>query len=286
MTSSFKIPLQMAFKCYFFTGLMLLVIPSLILFAFTLFDTHRSSDDVLGSGSMFDKIAPFYDSTNRIMSLGMDISWRKKLLDSLDWKESNCGPVLDLATGTGDVALMIAERLDSLKLDQVKIVGVDPSMGMLNLARIKASQGKDKGNRISFLQGNSEDLTSLFKDATFKQVTMSFGIRNVINRKNALKEIKRVLMRHGKVSILEFSAPPINSTLYPLAMAFLKHILPLIGSVMSRGHNSEYNHLRDSILTFPSPLDFQREMEEVGFQHCHLDNVFAHIVFLVSCRTF
>jgi len=269
-------------------SLVLAALPAILVLVARLFGTNDGDSAPLGSGQMFDKIAPVYDATNRVMSLGMDLSWRVKLLDSLDWKPAkSIGPILDLATGTGDVALMIAERAHTLgQLEGLKIVGVDPSMGMLNLARVKSAKDGKFMNSITFLQGNSEDLSSLFDDSSFKQVTMSFGIRNVLNRKKALKEIKRVLMRHGKVSILEFSAPPPNSVLYSLAMLFLKTVLPAIGSIMSRGHSSEYNHLRDSILSFPSPLDFQKELEEVGFQDCHLHNVFAHIVFLVTCRNF
>lgn len=239
-------------------------------------------DTPLGSGAMFDKIAPFYDSANKYMSLGMDMSWRQQLVKKLELKEDD--NILDLATGTGDVAILIGKAMASLSPKDYSIIGLDPSANMISFGKIKS---KSEGLKISFMTGNSEDM-SVFKDNSFTKITMSFGIRNVFNQRKALKEMYRVLKKHkkgSKLCIMEFCESKTTLLSY-VTRGFLTYLLPFIGSFIARGHLDAYEHLRDSIINFPSPAEFLDILSDIGFTDCSVLNVFAGLVHIFTCTAF
>lgn len=253
-------------------------------------DTDSKETPVaLGSGKMFDKIAFAYDIGNRWMSLGLDQFWRQTLLDEcLELRPGD--HVLDLATGTADVALLVGSRLKELSSDPsarpdavASVVGVDPSVEMLRRGVQKVQDARLE--RIVHLhEGDAQNLSSidsvmgilLAKEATaglstssIDKVSMSFGIRNVPDRGLALREMARVL-RNGDASracILEFSLPDGSSFLSKVAQVFIQQVIPLIGKVATLGRGgAEYQYLERSIVEFPSPKDFASQMTQNGLQ--------------------
>lgn len=204
--------------------------------------------------AMFGSIAPRYDLLNRLLSLGIDQRWRRFAVGKIG--VAGTGRVLDVATGTGDVALEIAAQTP----DAVSIVGVDFCPEMVDLGKVKVDSSRFKG-RISFQVAPCEDIP--FEDRTFDAATIAFGIRNVVDRVKGLSEMRRVLKEGGKVVILEFSTPtmPVFRSIYHFY--FLK-VLPRIGGMFSRF--SAYQYLPDSVLEFPSRDTFKSMMREVGFK--------------------
>jgi len=256
-------------------------------------------DALLGSGAMFDAIAPYYDTANKFMSLNLDSSWRRALVDELSlgqFPPDRKLDILDIATGTGDVALMIAGDVVKLGQDlsaRTSIIGLDPSSRMLDFAREKATARHGQaggGPLVRFQRGNAEeagDLTAQ-QPSLFDKVTISFGIRNFPDRAKALRNIAKVLKdpAASQVAIVEFVTPR-SGPLAPLARAFLVYAVPLLGSLVAgRGHTAEYDHLRDSILSFPTPPQFVEIMENSGLSNCQARNVFMDVVHLFSCRGF
>lgn len=195
----------------------------------------------VGSGAMFDRIAGRYDRLNRIMSFGMDNGWRRKLVACLP---SQGGHILDLATGTGDVALAIAKAYPT-----ADIVGLDPSAKMLAIA-------SDKCPGINFVEGDAQALP--FADASFDACTMAFGIRNVPDRGKALREMARVLRPGGTVAILELGEPD-GALLGPLARWHVHSVIPRLGAWISGWR--AYRHLEASIAAFPKPDEFGQLMD-------------------------
>ena len=242
--------------------------------------TSNKTGSTLGSGLMFDSIAPYYDSANKIMSLGLDQSWRKSLVDALDLRTNDL--VLDISTGTGDVAIWLAKKFQLLgKTDGQPITGLDPSSKMLSYAAAKISGGGlDK--LIKLIEGNAESMDKL-KNDYYDKVTMSFGIRNVPDRLKALREIYRVMRPDGKLIIMEFSTPS-SGYLAPLSRFFLQYFVPIAGSLVSGGRTAEYDHLRDSILNFPSPTGFKEMITESGFSDCTNVDLFLDAVYLYICH--
>lgn len=204
---------------------------------------------------MFNNIAPRYDFLNRFLSAGIDISWRKKALSLL--KKDNPKKILDIATGTADVAILAASILSP-----EKIVGIDISEGMLSYGRqkIKNLQLQDV---IELQQGDSEAIQ--FEDESFDAVTVSFGVRNFQHLENGLNEIKRVLRKGGKLVILEFSRPslPGIQQLYKLYMSVLA---PGIGKIFSNNRGA-YQYLNDSVQKFPEGKDFISVLDSIGFHN-------------------
>jgi demethylmenaquinone methyltransferase/2-methoxy-6-polyprenyl-1,4-benzoquinol methylase len=220
-----------------------------------------------GSGAMFDAIAARYDLVNRVISLGVDQSWRKKTVRSLNLAEG--ARVLDLATGTADLALMIASKLES-----AKVVGLDPSSAMLAVGKRKIDK-KGLAERISLVQGDAEALP--FPDRSFDGVSIAFGIRNVPNRGRALREMARVTRPGGRIAILELSEPR-KGPLASLARFHVHTLVPHVGAFLSRA--PEYRYLERSIAAFPPAEEFGALMEQSGlsvleivpltFGVCHL----------------
>lgn len=203
-----------------------------------------------GSGQMFDAIAPRYDLVNRLISLGRDQAWRRATVRALDLSPG--AVVLDLATGTGDLALMIAREHPG-----VTVIGTDPSRGMLDLAVDKA---RARSAEVSFAIGDAQAIDR--EDASVDAITMAFGIRNVPDRPRALREMARVLKPGGRAAILELGEPR-SGALASLARLHIHTIVPRIGGLLSGAR--EYGYLQRSIAAFPPPEVFAAMMEEAGF---------------------
>jgi demethylmenaquinone methyltransferase/2-methoxy-6-polyprenyl-1,4-benzoquinol methylase len=204
--------------------------------------------------AMFGSIAPRYDLLNRLLSLGIDRRWRRFAVRQIG--VTGPGQVLDVATGTGDVALEIASQTPA----SVQVVGVDFCKEMVELGQVKV-QASPHADRITFQVAPCEEIP--FADRSFDAATIAFGIRNVVDRVKGLSEMHRVLKDGGRIVILEFSTPtlPIFSTLY--TFYFLK-VLPVIGGAFSRF--SAYRYLPDSVMEFPSRETFKAMMTQVGFK--------------------
>ena len=204
---------------------------------------------------MFDEIAPKYDFLNRFLSAGIDISWRKKALLLL--KKDNPKKMLDVATGTADVAIMATKLLSP-----EKIVGIDISEGMLDFGRKKINEANLQGT-IELQTGDSESIH--FPDESFDAATVSFGVRNFQNLEKGLSEINRVLRKGGKLVVLEFSRPslPGIQQVYNIYMNF---ITPSMGKLFSKSKNA-YQYLNDSVQKFPEGKNFITILERAGFSN-------------------
>ncbi len=217
-----------------------------------------------GIREMFDTIAPRYDLLNRLLSLGIDRRWRKFAVSQLQISEH--GKVLDVATGTGDVALEIASQT----ADSVTIVGEDFTQGMLLQGRVKIDQSAF-AHRIQLVNAPCESMPH--PGELFDGVTIAFGIRNVVDRLAGLKEMRRVLKPGGRAVILEFSNPK-NQFFKQLYYFYFRRVLPFIGGLISK--RSAYQYLPDSVLEFPDQEAFKGVMAEAGLVRLrHFDLTFG-----------
>lgn len=202
---------------------------------------------------MFDTISGNYDGLNRVISLGIDKKWRKKVIKFV--METHPETVLDIATGTGDLAISFAQ------FDIKKIVGFDLSEGMLSIARKKVVKQK-LVDRIEFIQGDSEEMP--FEDNNFDAITVAFGVRNFENLEKGLSEILRVLKPGGTFVVLETSVP----TKTPFKQGYFFHtryILPLVGKLFSKDKVA-YNYLSESASVFPHGENFNNILRKIGFK--------------------
>jgi len=217
-------------------------------------DRHSDKSKKEQVEEMFDSIASKYDFLNRFLSLGIDRGWRTKGINML--RASKPKIILDLATGTGDFALA------ALKLNPDKIVGLDISQQMLDVAKKKI---KEKGleNKFELLKGEAENLP--FADNSFDAITIAFGVRNFGDLDKGLKEMNRVLKAGSHVMILEFSKP--KSFPYKQIYNFyFKNILPFFGNRISKSKNA-YSYLPESVDHFPEGKDFASKMAICGFKN-------------------
>jgi demethylmenaquinone methyltransferase/2-methoxy-6-polyprenyl-1,4-benzoquinol methylase len=208
--------------------------------------------------AMFDQIAFRYDFLNRFLSGGIDVSWRKRAIREL--KEIDPRTVLDVATGTADVAIMTSKYLNP-----EKIVGIDISEGMLNLGRQKV----DKlllSKRIELLKGDSEAIN--FPNETFDAITVAFGVRNFENLEKGLSEMYRVLKPGGKAVILEFSKPR-KKGFKGLYNLYMNIIAPRAGQWVSKNKDA-YQYLNQSVKAFPEGETFLHILQQVGFKNTTL----------------
>ncbi len=215
--------------------------------------------------SMFDKIAPYYDQLNRFLSLGIDIIWRKKTIKLL--KEARPESILDIATGTGDLAIEAANVIKPKH-----IIGVDISVNMLNIGKEKIAK-KGLQDVISLEVGDSENLR--FDTNSFDAVTAAFGVRNFGNLEKGLSEMYRVLKPGGTLAILEFSKPRV----FPLKQGFniyFKNILPIIGKIRSKDPRA-YQYLYESVQAFPDYEKFIAILDKVGFHQTNYKTLSAGI---------
>ncbi len=206
-----------------------------------------------GSGAMFDDIAARYDLLNRIISLGLDQSWRRKTVAALEIQPGQ--RVLDLATGTADLALRVAAGIEG-----VQVVGLDPSGNMLQVGQRKV-QASAQADRVQLIRGDAQALP--FADDSFDHVCMAFGIRNVPDRPRALREMSRITRPGGRIAILEL-AEPREGALSPLARLHVHHVVPWLGSLLSGSR--EYRYLQRSIAAFPPAAAFCQTMEDCGLR--------------------
>ncbi len=203
---------------------------------------------------MFDRIAPRYDFLNRLLSLGIDKVWRKRLIAQLDPAAHQ--RILDVATGTADVAIALADRYA-----QAQITGIDISKEMLAIGQQKIEQ-KKLTEKIDLQWGDSEKLP--FSDNSYDAVTVAFGVRNFEHLAQGLREMHRVLRPGGRLVVLEFSRP----TLFPFKQLYnfyFRHILPGIGRLTSKD-NRAYTYLYESVQSFPDGQDFVDQLANTAFK--------------------
>jgi demethylmenaquinone methyltransferase / 2-methoxy-6-polyprenyl-1,4-benzoquinol methylase len=204
---------------------------------------------------MFDNISGNYDELNRVISLGIDVKWRKKVVALV--KSKNPENILDIATGTGDLAILMTET------SATKIIGLDLSAGMLEIGEQKIKQLK-LTDKIELIQGDSENIP--FPENYFDAITVSFGIRNFETLEKGLSEIYRVLKPNGIFVILETSVP----TKFPFKQGYsfyTKFILPLIGKLFSKDKNA-YSYLSTSAANFPFGENLNNILRKVSFIDC------------------
>jgi demethylmenaquinone methyltransferase/2-methoxy-6-polyprenyl-1,4-benzoquinol methylase len=201
---------------------------------------------------MFDTISGNYDNLNRVISFGIDVKWRKKVLKMVS--KSNPKTILDIATGTGDLAILMAET------NAEKIIGLDISSGMLEVGKKKIAS-KNLSNTIEMVLADSENMP--FDDNYFDAITVAFGVRNFENLEKGLAEILRVLKPNGLFVILETSVP--DKTPYKQGYNFYsKNILPVIGKLFSKD-NVAYGYLSESAAAFPYGEALNNILRKTGF---------------------
>ena len=201
---------------------------------------------------MFDRVSHNYDFLNRILTFGIDLSWRKKIVNII--AKENPKKILDIATGTGDFAIMMA------KLNTEKIIGLDLSQGMLDIG-IRKIQQKGLSEKIEMVQGDSENLP--FDDNSFDAITVGFGVRNFENLDKGLSEINRVLKPSGILAILETSQPE-RFPMKQLYKIYSKYVVPTIGKLFSKDKKA-YSYLPESAAYFPFGEDFNNILLKNGF---------------------
>lgn len=207
----------------------------------------------LGSGKMFDAIAARYDRLNRILSLGLDQRWRRATVEAMVLEPG--ARVLDLATGTGDLALAVAAGSTD-----TRIVGSDPSEKMLAIGDEKVA-GAGLGQRVHLEVGDAQSIEH--PDDSFDACCMAFGIRNVPDRKKALQEMARVVRPGGRIAILELAEPERGLLAYG-ARFYIRVVVPWIGAWLSGA--KEYRYLQASIQAFPPPERFAGVMRSAGLE--------------------
>lgn len=201
---------------------------------------------------MFDNISGEYDSLNRVISFGIDVKWRKKVVEMV--RKCNPSTILDIATGTGDLAIQLTSTSAN------KIVGLDISEGMLNVGRKKV-KAKNLEKKIELINADSENLP--FADNSFDAITVAFGIRNFENLEIGLKEIYRVLKPKGSFVILETSVPS-KTPFKEGYKLYSKNILPYIGKLFSKDR-SAYSYLSESASVFPYGEELNNILRQIGF---------------------
>ena len=221
-------------------------------------------DSALGKkeqvAQMFDTISGNYDGLNRVISLGIDVKWRKKVVEIVS--KNNPKQILDIATGTGDLALMMSN------LNPDRIVGLDISEGMLEVGKQKIARAK-LSDKIEMVVGDSEEMP--FEDNTFDAITVSFGVRNFANLDKGLKEIARVLKPTGVLVILETS----NPTKFPFKQGYKLYtsvFLPVVGKLFSKD-KAAYSYLSETANSFPFGESFNNILRKNGFTHTEDNHV-------------
>ncbi|HUM46842.1 MAG TPA: bifunctional demethylmenaquinone methyltransferase/2-methoxy-6-polyprenyl-1,4-benzoquinol methylase UbiE [Chitinophagales bacterium] len=201
---------------------------------------------------MFDRIAFRYDLMNRLLSFGIDTGWRKRMLKML--RPSNPQLILDVATGTADVAIQLAT------LHPKHITGIDISAEMLSQGRVKINE-KNLGSLISLQQADAENLP--FEDNKFDAITVAFGVRNFEHLEKGLQELNRVLKKNGTLIVLEFSKPK-QFPFRQLFRFYFTRICPLLGQWITNDKMA-YTYLHRSVAVFPDGKDFTHLLEKNGF---------------------
>lgn len=206
-----------------------------------------------GSGAMFDQIASRYDLLNRLMSMGIDQSWRRKTVRAMNLPAN--ARALDLATGTGDLALMIARMHPD-----AEVIGSDPSVGMLDIG-VEKVERSGLADRVRLERGDAQALP--YEDDSFDGCCIAFGIRNVPDRSAALSEMARVTKLGGRIAVLELGEPSVG-WLSPIARFHVRKVIPRLGGMLSGSR--EYRYLQESIAAFPSADEFTALMQECALR--------------------
>lgn len=208
---------------------------------------------------MFDNIAPTYDKLNHIMSLNIDRVWRRRVMRIV--RRAKAHKIMDVATGTGDLAIAMAKRVD-----RIQILGVDLSEEMLAVARAKVrKQGLEE--RIMLEKGDAENLV-MVADESVDAVTVAFGVRNFENMEQGLRELYRTIKHGGKLVVLEFSMPK-NRLVRWIYRQYAHRLLPYVGGMISKDRRA-YTYLPDSVEEFPAPEKFAQILKDVGFSKVRL----------------
>ena len=216
-------------------------------------DSRHKSEQVR---EMFDAIAPAYDFMNRAMTFGIDRLWRRRAVRLM--RDIPHGDVLDIATGTGDLAILMAERLDGSH-----VTGVDLSEGMIEIGRRKvAERGLD--GRISLTTGDC--LALPFPDNSFDCITCAYGVRNFENLAAGYKEMERVLRPGGLLVVLELSTPP-SPVVKPFYSLYTRFLIPTVGRMVSKDTRA-YSYLPESIAAVPQREEMCRVMRDAGLTNC------------------
>ncbi|WP_295418370.1 bifunctional demethylmenaquinone methyltransferase/2-methoxy-6-polyprenyl-1,4-benzoquinol methylase UbiE [Sulfurovum sp.] len=218
-------------------------------------DKQEKQDKIV---TMFDDIASTYDLANRVLSMGIDIQWRKKGCDKafeiLGKKE--LAQVTDVATGTGDLLIYWKEQAAKNSVNIQKYAGIDPSVGMLEVARKKVDFAE-------FIEGKAQELP--IENESTDVISISYGIRNVVDRIEALQEFYRALKPGGIVMILEFTKQERSGLVDKVVDFGMKNVLPRIGGLISKNYEA-YRYLPDSIEEFLTTEMLAKELEESGFE--------------------
>ncbi|MAX10624.1 MAG: bifunctional demethylmenaquinone methyltransferase/2-methoxy-6-polyprenyl-1,4-benzoquinol methylase UbiE [Candidatus Marinimicrobia bacterium] len=211
--------------------------------------SHKGSEKKKLVTRLFNDIARRYDFLNHFFSFGIDYYWRSRLVKSIGPKKEYV--VLDVATGTGDVAFKLAPRTK-------QVTGIDIASNMIDLANKK----KDKKRAVNtdFLVGDAENLP--FEDNTFDVITISYGYRNISDQPKALKEFNRILKNKGRLFILEFSEPT-NRLIGPLYKLYSYKVMPFVASIFTKKY--AYDYLPESIDMFPTRAEIKKTLEDNYF---------------------
>ena len=226
--------------------------------------------------SMFDDIAPTYDTANRVMSMGVDKSWRRKACD-LAYKfygKDSIDKIVDVACGTGDMMDFWRARADKSTISIGEIVGVDPSVGMVDVA-------KEKYPDFNYHISKATEIP--LDDASADFLSITYGIRNVVERKEALDEFNRVLKKDGLVIILEFMKNEDPSLLGKIRDFYMNKILPKVGGAISKNLEA-YEYLPNSIEDFSTVKNMQLELENAGFEMLYTKSFSMDISTLLIAR--
>jgi len=220
--------------------------------------------------NLFNNIAPTYDFLNHLLSLGRDFYWRKKAVQELKGLE---GWILDIASGTGDVAIEIIHQNG----DHGKVFGLDFSEPMIKRARRKVL-GKGLSQKIALSLGDALFLP--FRDNTFHASIVAFGLRNIVEKEQALSEIVRVIKKGGKVIILEFTFPNkgFMRKIYPI---YFQRVLPRVGGFVS-GDQGAYAYLPESVFHFSSVENYEEIMRKVGLENVSCQSLTSGVASVIS----
>lgn len=219
---------------------------------------------------MFNKIAPGYDRLNRLFSLGLDVSWRNRLIRNVMARQPQ--RILDVATGTGDLAIAFAKK-------NVRVTGFDLAPEMLEKGRQKA-QSKNLSSSLEFVEGDAENMP--FEVDSFDAVTVAFGVRNFENLDAGLKEMARILRPGCQVAILEFGKP--KAWFRPLFYLYFRGIMPLLARILSRDP-AAYTYLPASVAAFPSGADFIARLKLAGFVSAKAKPLTAGVCWFYTAQT-
>ncbi len=226
--------------------------------------------------SMFDDIASTYDTANRVMSMGVDISWRKKACDlAFDYYgKKNIDKIVDVACGTGDMMGYWKKQSQKADVQIAEFVGVDPSNGMVDVARKKFPD-------FSYHIAKATEIP--FEDASADILSITYGIRNVVERQEAFYEFNRMLKKEGLVVILEFMKDENKNILKKIRDIYMHKILPYVGAAISKNLEA-YTYLPDSIENFVTIQGMQKELEDAGFEILHTQSFSMDISTLMIAR--